>query len=91
MAVTQEMVNCSTSKTPNQSIPVKKIVSFDKYQIGTDPNNAASADVGIIFSMDLLSPVREIKLVYPGTIAAATILRDASYAAVKAAISQTTV
>lgn len=91
MAIVQKFVNCSTSTTPNQQIPMDRIVAFDKYQVGTDVNDSSKQEVGILFSLDTLSPVRQMKLVYPGSTSAATILRDASYAAVKAASAQTTV
>ena len=92
MAITQKMINCSTSTTPNQEIPMDKVTSMDKYQIGTDVNDPLQQEVGIIFGMDLTSPLRTIKLHYPGANTAAKIVtRDASYAAVKAAAAQTTV
>ncbi len=84
------MVNSSTSTTPNQQIPMDKVVSMDKYLI-EDANDASKLEVGIIFSLDTTSPVREIKLKYPGVKSAAVILRDASFAAIKAAGAQTTV
>lgn len=89
--IAKPMVNCSTSTTPNQNIPVEKIVSMDKYQVGTDPNDATKQEVGIQFTMDLLSPQRTIKLKYPGSTSAATTLRDASFTAVKTLIAATTV
>lgn len=92
MAIIQKFINASTSTTPNQEIPMDRVVSFDKYQIGTDPNDATKQDVGIIFSLDAVSPQRVMKLKYPGANTAAKIvLRDASYAAIKAAAAQTTV
>jgi hypothetical protein len=92
MAIVQKMVNCSTNTTPNIQIPMDKVVGFDKYQVGTDVNDATKQDVGIIFHMDTTSPQREIKLKYPGANTAAKIVtRDASFAAVKAAAAQTTV
>lgn len=92
MAIVQKMVNCSTSTTPNQQIPMDMVNSFDKYQIGTDVNDPSKQEVGIIFNMNNLSSQRTIKLHYPGANTAAKIVtRDASYAAVKAAAAQTTV
>jgi hypothetical protein len=90
MAVVQQFINSSTSNQPEQQINVGKISSMDKFLI-EDVNDASRLQVGIKFSMDLTSPVREISLTYPGTKAAATILRDASFSAIETAIAQTTV
>jgi hypothetical protein len=89
--ISKPLVNCSTSNQPLQQINVDAIRSMDKYQVGTDPNNAASQEVGIMFTMDLNSPQRTIKLTYPGATAAAIILRDASFAAVETLLANTTV
>lgn len=88
--IAKPLVNCSTSTTPNQQIPVDKIVSMDKY-ILEDANDASKLQVGIRFTLDSTCPVRDIELKYPGDKAAAIVLRDASFAALKTLLSNTTV
>jgi hypothetical protein len=88
--IAKPMVNCSTSTTPNKNIPVEKIVDMQPLDI-VDPNDATRNRVQIVFSMDSTSPQRTIKLLYPGSLSAARVLRDASLAAIKALIGTTTV
>ena len=86
MAIVQKFVNCSTSTTPNQQIPMDRVSSFDKIDAQTQLGDPTVVSYNIIFSMDTLSPQRSMTLKY--TTAA---LRNASYNAIKAAAAQTTV
>ncbi len=82
----------STSTTPALEIPINKVISIEKFQVGTDPNDASKQEVSLLITMDLSNPQRTYKLVYHGANTAASIvLRDASLAAIKAIVNQTTV
>lgn len=89
--IAKPCVNASTSTTPDQNIQVEDIISMDKIVYQTDPNGVVPGVAAILFSMRFGSGQSTVTLKYPGTLAASTILRDASFAAIKTLIAATTV
>lgn len=88
--IAKPLFSSSTSTTPNKTISVEKIVDVQKLIIN-DVNDPTKLKVMNVFSMDNTSPQRTITLKYPGSLSAATTLRDASFTAIQSLLAATVV
>lgn len=90
-ALAKPLFNSSTCSTPNVLIPSERVLSVDKLDL---PNNPTKQRRYVVVTIDPgnNSP-REIKLLYNSGAndAANIVLRDASYAAIKALLTTTVV
>ena len=90
-AIAKPLFNSSTCSTPNVLIPSERVLSVDKLDVTNDP---AGAKRYVVITIDPgnNSP-RDIKLLYDSGAndAANIVLRDASFAAIKALLTTTVV